>query len=139
MNDVSNLSPALREAIYQNIRTLAMQPLGPKFRPELNATRADVTMAVVAGAQVPQYLAGQPLYSDVQDSITRVFVESAQIAAGGSIFPDAAPGSQFRPNEGVTRISAAVALVRAAGFGPRQKRRQARPLAFSMRHLCLLN
>ena len=130
MTDVSNLSLGLREAIYQNIRTLAMQPIGPKFRPELTATRADVTMAVVAGAQVPQYVAGQPLYSDVQDSITRLFVESAQSAASGSIFPDASPGSQFRPNEGVTRISAAVALVRAAGLRAEAEAKAGAPLAF---------
>lgn len=130
MNDVSSLSLSLRDAIYQSVRTLAMQPIGPKFRPELTATRADVTMAVVAGAQVPQYLAGQPLYPDVQDSITRVFVESAQTATSGSIFPDAAPGGQFRPNEGATRLSAAVALVRAAGLRAEAEAKAGTPLAF---------
>jgi serine protease AprX len=130
MTDVANLSPALRDAIYQNIRTLAMQPVGSKFRPELTATRADVAMAVLAGARVPQYLAGQPLYPDVRDSVTRVFVESVQSVESGAIFPDVVAGSQFRPYEGVTRISAAVALVRAAGLRSEAEAKAGTPLAF---------
>lgn len=130
MSDVGNLHPDLREAIYQNIRSLAMQPIGSRFRPELTATRADVAMALVAGAKVPQYLAREPIHPDVQDRATRLFVESVQTASSGSIFPDAAPGSQFRPYAGVTRIAAAVALVRAAGLRSEAEARAGTPLAF---------
>jgi serine protease AprX len=130
MRDVSSLNSALREAIYQNIRTLAMQPIGSNFKPELTATRADVAMALVAGAQVPQYVAAQPLYADVTDPTTRLFVESAQSVSDGAIFPDSAPGSQFRPNQGVTRLTAAVALVRAAGLRSEAESRAGMPLAF---------
>ncbi|HET6670380.1 MAG TPA: S8 family serine peptidase [Pyrinomonadaceae bacterium] len=129
LNDIGSLSPAVREAIYQNIRTLAMQPNGSSFRPDRTATRADVAMALVAGAQVPQYLAGQPLYSDVQDLTTRLFVESVQSPSNGSIFPDASPGDQFRPNEGVSRLTAAVALVRAAGLRAEAEAKAGTPLA----------
>ena len=128
LTDIGSLSPAVREAIYQNIRTLAMQPNGSAFRPDKTATRADVAMALVAGAQVPQYLAGQPLYSDVQDLTTRLFVESVQSQSNGSIFPDASPGAQFRPNEGVTRLTAAVALVRAAGLRSEAEAKAGTPL-----------
>ena len=128
LSDIGSLSPAVREAIYQNIRTLAMQPNGSAFRPDKTATRADVAMALVAGAQVPQYLAGQPLYSDVQDLTTRLFVESVQSQSNGSIFPDASPGAQFRPNEGITRLTAAVALVRAAGLRSEAEAKAGTPL-----------
>jgi serine protease AprX len=128
LSDIGSLSPAVREAIYQNIRTLAMQPNGSAFRPDKTATRADVAMALVAGAQVPQYLAGQPLYSDVQDLTTRLFVESVQSESNGSIFPDASPGAQFRPNEGITRLTAAVALVRAAGLRSQAEAKAGTPL-----------
>jgi serine protease AprX len=128
LTDIGSLSPAVREAIYQNIRTLAMQPNGSAFRPDKTATRADVAMALVAGAQVPQYLASQPLYSDVQDLTTRLFVESVQSQSNGSIFPDASPGAQFRPNEGVTRLTAAVALVRAAGLRSEAEAKAGTPL-----------
>ena len=130
MMDVGILSPALREAIYQNIRTLAMQPIGTNFRPELTATKADLAMALVASGQVPQYLAGQPLYPDVKDASTRLFVESAQSVSSGSIFPDAVLGNPFRPNDGVTRIAAAVALVRAAGLRSEAEAKAGTPLAF---------
>lgn len=128
LTDVGNVNPSLREAIYQNIRTLAMRPIGSKFKAESNATRADVAMALVAGAQVPQYLAAQPLYQDVTDSVTRLFVESVQTAPNGSLFPDAT-GSQFKPNQAVTRITAAVALVRAAGLRSEAEARAGAPLA----------
>lgn len=129
LNDISNLSPAVRDAIYQSIRTLAMQPNGAGFKPDRTATRADVAMALVAGTQVPQYLAGQPLYPDVQDLTTRLFVESVQSHANGSIFPDALAGSHFRPNDGITRLTAAVALVRAAGLRSEAEARAGMPLA----------
>ena len=129
LNDVSSLSPAVRDAIYQNIRTLAMQPHGSSFKPERTATRADVAMALLAGAQIPQYLAGQPLYSDVQDLTTRLFVESVQSYSNGSIFPDASTGAQFRPNDGVTRLTAAVALVSAAGLRSQAEAGAGTPLA----------
>ena len=129
LNDVANLSPSVRDAIYQSIRTLAMQPNGATFRPDRTATRADVAMALVAGAQIPQYLAGQPLYSDVNDLTTRLFVESVQSQSNGSIFPDAIPGAQFRPNDGITRLTAAVALVRAAGLRSEAEARAGTPLA----------
>jgi serine protease AprX len=129
LNDISNLSPAVRDAIYQNIRTLAMQPYGSSFKPERTATRGDVAMALVAGAQIPQYLAGQPLYSDVQDLTTRLFVESVQSYSNGSIFPDAVSGTQFRPNDGITRLTAAVAFVNAAGLRSQAEARAGTPLA----------
>jgi serine protease AprX len=116
MRDLGTLSPTLREAIYQNIRTLAMQPIGANFKPELTASKADLAMALVASGQVPQYLANQPLYPDVKDVTTRLFIESAQSLSNGSIFPEAVLGSPFKPNEGVTRIAAAVALIRASGL-----------------------
>ncbi|MGI8732175.1 MAG: S8 family serine peptidase [Pyrinomonadaceae bacterium] len=130
MSDVNNLHPSVRDAILQNIRTLTMQPIGSKFRPELIATRADVARALVAGAQVPQYLASHSLYQDVQDPITRVFVESVQNSPNGSCFTDAVSGGRFRPNEGVTRIAAAVALVRAAGLRTEAEAKAGTPLAF---------
>ena len=82
------------------------------------------------GPRVPQYVAAQPLYSDVTDLTTRLFVESAQSISGGAVFPDSVPGSQFKPNQGVTRIAAAVALVRAAGLRSQAEAKAGMPLAF---------
>jgi hypothetical protein len=50
------------------------------------------------------------------DRTTTLFVESVQAAPGGPLFTDATPGAGFRPDEAVERLTAAVALVRAAGL-----------------------
>jgi hypothetical protein len=81
------------------------------------------------GARVPQYLAGQPLYQDVRDSTTRLFVESAQTSPTGPLFVDVS-GDRFRPNDSVSRLTAAIALVRAAGLRSDAEARAGIPLTF---------
>ena len=76
------------------------------------------------------YISNQPAYQDVRDEPVRLFIESAQSAPNGALFPDVAAGSRFRPNDGVTRLAAAVALVRAAGLRSEAEARSSAPLAF---------
>ena len=45
-----------------------------------------------------------------------LFVESAQAAPNGALFPAASPGGLFQPDGAVDRLTAVVALVRAAGL-----------------------
>jgi hypothetical protein len=45
-----------------------------------------------------------------------LFVESAQAAPNGALFPATNPGGLFLPDGSVDRLTAAVALVRAAGL-----------------------
>jgi serine protease AprX len=115
MTDVNSLSPSLRDDIYQSLRTFSMWPIGSRFRPDATVSRRDFAAAMVMGARVPQYLAGSQMFQDVNGE-PRLFVESAQSAPGGALFLDVQPGGQFRPYDGVTRLAAAVALVRAAGL-----------------------
>jgi serine protease AprX len=114
--DVSSLSPSLRNDIYQNLRTYTMWPIGNKFRADGLITRADLATALVLGGRVPQYLPGQPSYADARDKSTMLFVESAQAAPSGPLFINAPSGGKFRPYDSVDRLTAAVALVRAAGL-----------------------
>jgi len=116
MADLGSLSPSLRNDIYQNLRTYTMWPTGNWFRPATTITRADLATALVLGGRTPQYLPGRPTYSDVRDGTTMIFVESAQAAPGGPLFINTAAGGRFRPYESVDRLTAAVALVRAAGL-----------------------
>ncbi|HET6892942.1 MAG TPA: S-layer homology domain-containing protein, partial [Pyrinomonadaceae bacterium] len=115
-SDLDTLSPALRDEVLQNIRTFTMYPIGSRFRSEFNVSRSDLAISLVLGARVPQYLPAQPTYQDVQGNPTRLFVESVQAAPDGPIFIDAPRGSNFRPNDNISRLLTAVALVRAAGF-----------------------
>ncbi|HEX6729647.1 MAG TPA: S8 family serine peptidase [Pyrinomonadaceae bacterium] len=116
LTDTDYLSPTLRSEIYQNLRAMTMWPVGSKFRPSSAVIRSDLATAAVLGARVPQYLAGADSYSDVRDTFTRSFVESAQASPTGALFVDATSGGAFRPNDNATRLVAAVALVRAAGL-----------------------
>lgn len=118
LTDVSSLSSSVRSDVYQSIRSFSMLPIGSKFRSDFVISRADLASALVVGARVPQYLPSAPSYVDVQDLPTMTFVESAQASPVGALFTDVIQGGRFRPTDGVTRLVAAVALVRAAGFGP---------------------
>jgi serine protease AprX len=116
LSDVQSLSPAAREEIYQTLRSFVLTPLGKRFRPDFTVSRYDLAGALIQGAQVPQYLAGQPRFTDVRDVPTRLMVESVQAAPDGPLFYDAALGNRFRPDEPADRLTAVIALVRAAGL-----------------------
>jgi serine protease AprX len=130
MADIAGLPSTLREDIYQNIRSFSMWPIGARFRPEWSVTRGELATSLVLGARVPQYLSGAPMFQDVINHNARLFVESAQTLPSGALFTDVSTGGTFRPNESVTRIVAAVALVRAAGLRPEAENRAGIVLPF---------
>lgn len=116
LSDLEGLSPEARGDIRQALRRFVMTPYGNRFRPDFGVTRAELAAALVKGTRVPQYLPGKPSFTDVQDSTTMLFVESAQSAPGGALFTDVTSGGKFRPDDYATRLAAAIALVRAAGL-----------------------
>jgi serine protease AprX len=116
MTDIGGLDSSSVSEIYQNFRSLVMGPVGSRFRPSFPVTRADLAKALVVGARVPQYLPGQTNYTDVRDRATMLFVESAQTNPGGALFPSANAGGPFQPDNAVDRLTAIIALVRAAGL-----------------------
>src|SRR5258706_3057348 len=115
MKDLSGLDTLSVSEIYQDLRSLVMSPIGQRFQPNFGVTRADLAAALVLGARVPQYLPGQSSYTDVRDNVTMLFVESAQAAPNGALFAATNPSGPFLPDGSVDRLTAAVALVRAAG------------------------
>jgi serine protease AprX len=116
MNDLGGLSAATRAEISEALRTFSMRAFGNNFRPSFGVSRVELASALLRGARVPQYLPAQSRFTDVLDRETMLFVESAQSAPGGPLFYDSSFGGTFRPEERVNRLTAAVALVRAAGF-----------------------
>jgi serine protease AprX len=130
MNDIDSLSPSLRDDVYRSLRSFSMWPIGSRFRADFAVSRSDLATAMVLSARVPQYLPGQSSYKDVRDASTMLFVESVQACPNGSLFIDVSKGGQFRPNDGVTRLAAAVALVRAAGLRSDAEARAGAPLTF---------
>src|SRR5581483_10939546 len=71
---------------------------------------------LVQGARVPQYLPAQSSYTDIRDRSTMLFVESAQASPNGALFPLTSTGGAFQPDAAVDRLTAVVALARAAGL-----------------------
>jgi serine protease AprX len=116
LQDAGEVDRASVEEIYQNFRSLVMWPIGQRFRPGFSVSRGDLAMALVIGGRVPQYLPARSTYSDVRDKSTLLFVESAQASPNGALFPTVATGGNFQPNAEVDRLTAVVALVRAAGL-----------------------
>ena len=116
LSDIGGLDNSSVAEIYQNFRGLLMWPIGQRFRPSFGVTRSDLAAALVTGARVPQYLPASSNYPDVRDRATMLFVESAQAAPGGALFPSISAGSNFQPDAVVNRLTAVVALVRAAGL-----------------------
>lgn len=116
LSDIGGLDAPSISEIYQNFRFLVMWPIGQRFRPSFAVSRADLATALVLGARVPQYLPAQSSYADVRDRATMLFVESAQAAPNGALFPSITAGGAFQPDVPVDRLTAAVALARAAGL-----------------------
>jgi serine protease AprX len=114
--DLTNIDPGSISEIYQDFRSLTVSPIGNNFRPAFGVTRANLASALVFGGRIPQYLPAQSNYSDVHDNATMLFVESAQAAPNGAMFPSIVPGGTFQPDMIIDRLTAVVALVRAAGL-----------------------
>jgi serine protease AprX len=129
LNDIGSLSSTTQDEVYQNLRSFAMWPIGSKFRPEFGVSRLDLATALVLSGRIPQYFPGQSTYTDLRDPYSRLFVESVQASPTGALFIDAASGAPFRPNDNATRLSAAVALVRAAGLRSEAESYAGAPLA----------
>ncbi len=130
LNDVDSFNPVLKRDVQQSLRSFSMWPIGSRFRAEFGVSRLDLATALVMSARVPQFLPGQSNYKDVRDPATGLFVESVQASPTGALFIDATQGGQFRPNDNVTRLTAAVALVRAAGLRSDAEKKAGTPLPF---------
>jgi serine protease AprX len=130
LSDAGELDPASLASIYQSFRMLTMSPIGPRFRPSFVVTRGSFAAALVQGARVPQYLPAQSSYTDIRDRATMLFVESAQASPAGSLFPGINAGGAFQPDATVDRLTAVVALVRAAGL-----RQQAESGSYTLTYL----
>jgi len=116
LSDVQNLSPQMQTTIQDSIRSFLMLADGNRFRPLSSVSRGELAAALIRGGRVPQYLAANPLFSDVSDLTTRGAVESVQNFPSGKLFVDVSNNSEFRPHNSATKLVAAIALVKAANL-----------------------
>jgi serine protease AprX len=116
LEDIGGLTNLQKAEAYLNMRSFVMATFGNRFRPQFTISRFDLASALVIGGRTPQYLAGQPSFTDATDMATRIMVESVQAAPGGPLFNDASTGGAFRPDDRALRLIATIAMVRAAGL-----------------------
>jgi serine protease AprX len=116
LRDLQTLTPDLLYQAEQSLLRNIVLPEGSRFKPTANVTRSEFAEVLVRAGSVSQYMASTPIFSDVRDVTTRSAVESVQSRVEGKLIFDASPGGRFYPNDGVTRLVAAVAYVRAAGL-----------------------
>jgi serine protease AprX len=118
LSDTESLSAAEKAIVYEGLRKFLLAPAGAKFEPDFAVSRAEFAAALVRIGKAPQFVAKSPLYPDVTDLTTRNAVESVQSVPAGALICDAipvnGPGNSFRPDQPVTRLIAAIALVKAA-------------------------
>jgi hypothetical protein len=116
MLDQSTLSPDQALQVEKSLLANLMLPEGQKFRPDAAVSRLELAEALVRSGLVPQYMASAPMFTDVRDVNSRNAVESTHAFPSGALFYDAVPGRKFSPNNGATKLAAAIAFVKAAGL-----------------------
>ena len=107
----ANLVTEAERAMLSNL----VIPEGRKFKPFSLVTRGEFAEAIVRAGLVPQYVAAAPIYTDAREAAIRNAVESVQSNPGGALIVDAS-GGKFSPHNSMTKLIAAIALVRAAGL-----------------------
>ncbi|HEX7773799.1 MAG TPA: S8 family serine peptidase [Pyrinomonadaceae bacterium] len=116
MLDLSTLSPNQVAQVKKSLLANLMLPEGQKFRPSAVVSRVELAEALVRSGLVPQYMSSAAMFTDVRDTYSRNVVESTQAFHCGSLFYDATPGGKFNPYNGATKLTAAIAFVKAAGL-----------------------
>ncbi|HMT07942.1 MAG TPA: S8 family serine peptidase [Pyrinomonadaceae bacterium] len=102
----------LRSALMRDLVT----PENTRFRPYSSALRFELADGLMRTGHIAQFVRSTPMFSDVTSPWQRTSIESIQSSSSGAIFYDAAPGGAFRPYSEVTRLTLAIAAVRAAGL-----------------------
>jgi len=113
--DLNELPGDQLAAAQHSLLASLILPDGRKFRPSSVVTRVELADSFLRAGLVSQYMASSAVYSDVRDLYSRNAVESAQSGPGGALFYDV-PGGKFYPYSAATRLTAAVAFVKAAGL-----------------------
>jgi hypothetical protein len=112
--DLNTLSAGDLYQVHNSLISSLLLPEGRKFRPEYPVSRAELAEAILRGGLVPQYVAAEPMFTDVRNIYSRNSIESVQANPGGKLFVDASAGGRFYPYNSAAKLIAAVAFVKAA-------------------------
>lgn len=117
LSDLALLSETAAADARRSLIKNLLLPDGRWFRANSYVSRVALAEALIRSGLAPQYVAASPMYSDVREISARNAVESVQSNPGGRLFYDTAiTGGTFNPNNSASRLTTAVALVKAAGL-----------------------
>jgi len=116
LNDLTALSGQSLADARSSLSANLLLPEGSRFKPDAAVTRLEFSEALVRAGLTMQYSTASPLYSDVRDAYSRSSIESVQTSPNGKLIFDAENGGKFYPHTALSKLAAAVALVRAAGL-----------------------
>ncbi len=114
--DLNSLSAEMIAEAQKSLLTNIILPEGRMFRPNSPVSRADLAAVFVRSGLVSQYVAANPLFTDVRDYSTRNAVESVHSNSNGKLFYDANADEKFYPNNSASKLVAAIAYVKAANL-----------------------
>lgn len=114
--DLGSLSPDTLADVHYVLGANLMLPNGSRFNPGNSVSRLELAETILRAGLVPQYMTGNRMYSDVVDRRSRGAVESVQSNPVGRLFTDVTVGDRFYPYNPASRLTAAVALVKAANL-----------------------
>ncbi|NNE65094.1 MAG: S8 family serine peptidase, partial [Pyrinomonadaceae bacterium] len=116
MSDIGTLSARDQNALMSGLSNLTFLNTSGRFYPDLAVSRLKFAEVFVRRGFAPQYLAASPQFADVLDLTSRTAVESVQMRLGGKLFIDTQNGEEFHPYRSTSRLTAAIAFVKAAGL-----------------------
>ena len=116
LNDLAGLPAQSLSDAHASLTANLLLPEGRRFKPDHSVTRLEFSEALVRAGLTPQYATGSAMYTDVRDAYSRSSIESVQTSPNGNLIFDAEPGGRFYPHNSLTKLAAAIALVRASGL-----------------------
>lgn len=116
LSDLGGLSSDSLSDARASLTANLLLPDGRRFKPDFAVTRFEFSEALVRAGLTPQYSAASAMYTDVRDPYSRGSIESVQTSPYGKLIFDAEAGGRFYPHNQLSKLAAAIALVRAAGL-----------------------
>ena len=116
LTDLVGLSTQSLSDARASLTANLLLPEGRRFKPDFSVTRLEFSEALVRAGLTPQYSTAAAMYDDVRDAYSRGSIESVQTSPNGKLIFDAETGGRFYPHNSLTKLAAAIALVRAAGL-----------------------
>jgi hypothetical protein len=115
ISGLNQITTSDRAIAKRAVRTGLLSTPSGDFAGGSFANRSDVARALMlgAGAHIPQYLPDMPSFTDTS-SATAVFVESVTHSPFGDLL--GSTGSRFYPQSSVSRMTVAIALIKALGL-----------------------